>query len=55
MSLHLFSNLKVDDSVYLTKVQAQSVTGVPFVSSAGTNTVHIQDTLDGTLPAQSFR
>ena len=43
MSLHLFSNLQVDDTLYATTVQAHTTTGLALLSSAGTQTVQVQD------------
>ena len=44
MSLHLCSNLKIDNKLLLTNVQSQSISGLSFLTSAGSNTVQIQDT-----------
>lgn len=44
MSLHLYNNLKIDNKLFLTNVQSQSLSGISFLTSAGSNTIQVQDT-----------
>lgn len=43
MSLHLYSNLKIDNKLFLTNVQSQSLSGLSFLTSTGSNSIQVQD------------
>lgn len=43
MSLHLYSNLKIDNKLFLTNVQSQSLSGLSFLTSTGNNSIQVQD------------
>lgn len=44
MSLHLYNNLKIDNKLLLTNVQSQSLSGLSFLTSTGSNAIQVQDT-----------